>query len=129
MRRHCIIDETGNQTLIKTEVTVVDLFFQIVVFGLLAFLMFVLSAVYTKREKHRIGLAFGVLELLSAGISSSAWAWALKVSGKVDWFLFGLRRYTLFALICFAILIAGMLCVAVNLWRLGNVHLKQKKSA
>lgn len=103
-------------------------FLQIVVFGLLAFLMFVLSAVYTKREKSRIGLAFGVLELLSAAISSSAWAWALKVSGKDDWFLFGVRRYTLMALICIAMLVTGILCIAMNLCRLGNGHLEQKKS-
>lgn len=99
-----------------------DWFFQVVVFGLLAFLTFVVSAIYTKKQKFKIGLAFGVLELISAVISSSAWAYALKVSGKTDWFLFGLRRYTVFALICYAMLATGMICVAVNLWNLRKMN-------
>lgn len=104
-----------------------DWFYQVIVFGLCAFLMFVLSAVCAKRKRHGMGLAFGVLELISGVISSSAWAWALKVSGKTDWFLFGLFGYTPFALICIAMLAVGILCIAVNLRGLVKEHGKQKQ--
>lgn len=87
---------------------------QILGFGLLAFIMFVLSADFAWIKEHKLGLLFGGLELISAYISSSAWAWALKVSGKSDWFLLGLFGYTPIALICYSMFIVGIICLIVN---------------
>lgn len=76
--------------------------------------MFSLSVFFTKAKRHKLGLLFALLELLAAVISSGAWAHALKISGKTDWFLFGIFGYTPIGLICFAMFAVGMLCAAIN---------------
>lgn len=92
-----------------------DLFFQILIFGSLAAFMFILSAGFAMTKRHMAGLLFGVLELLAAAVSSGTWAYALKISGKIDWFLLGIFSYTPIALICAAMFAAGVWCAAVNL--------------
>ena len=42
-------------------------------------------------KKNRIGLLFGVLELLAAFLSSTGWTEALRISGKMDWLQVGSR--------------------------------------
>lgn len=91
-----------------------DLLMRTVVPGFLALLFFILSVTATKQRRHVAGLALGVLELLSAAASCSTWAYALKISGKVDWFLFGIWGYTPIALICFAMFAVGAICIVVN---------------
>lgn len=87
---------------------------KVVVFGLLAFTAFILSIVFARRKMYKLGMLFAELELPPAIISCSAWAWALKVSGKSDWYLFGLRICPPVALIFYAMLIAGFVCFIVN---------------
>lgn len=87
---------------------------QMLGFGFLAFIMLLLSATFAWRKRYKLGLLFGGMELIAAGVSSSAWAWALKVSGKIDWFLLGLMRYTPIALICYAMFAVGTICLIVN---------------
>ena len=48
-------------------------------------------------------------------LSSSAWAYALKISGKVDWFLLGLLGYTPIALIFYTMLLVGVVCIGISL--------------
>lgn len=91
-------------------------FFQVIFFGILAALMFGVSVDFVKAKRCVTGLLFGVLELLAAAVSSGAWAYALKISGKADWFLLGIHRYTPIALICYAMFAVGVWCVAMNLW-------------
>ncbi len=88
---------------------------QILVFGLTALFFFLASVNSTQRKQYALGLGYGILELLSAVVSSSAWAWALKVSGKTDWFLFGLLGYTPMALICISMFAVGVLCVLASI--------------
>lgn len=87
---------------------------QMLGFGSLACLIFVLSAFFTWKKKRILGLLLGVLELILAVISSSAWAWALKISGKKDWFLLGLLGYTPIALVCYSMLAVGIVCLIAN---------------
>lgn len=91
-----------------------DWFLQIITFGGLAFLFFVLSEASKRKNKFIRGVFFGCLELLAAVVSSSAWAWALKVSGKRDWFLFGILGYTPVGLICYAMFVVGVWCIVTN---------------
>ena len=89
---------------------------QVLCFGFLAFLMFILSAVFAWKGKIGIGLLFAGLELLSAAISSMGWMYALLISGKTDWFLLGFVGYRPVSLIFISMFIVGIGCVAVNLW-------------
>lgn len=91
-----------------------DLFGQIIAFGMLALLMFSFSIAFLQGKKPKIGLVFGCLELFSAVRSAGAWMYALRVSGKGDWFLFGILSYPLVGLICVAMFAVGFLCVAAN---------------
>ena len=86
----------------------------VTLFGLLALGLFIGSAALAGKKQYRAGLCCGILELLAAAVSSSAWAWALKVSGKADWMLFGLFGYTIAALICYAMFVVGALCVLAS---------------
>lgn len=95
-------------------------FYTVIGFGLLAFLFFVISEVFKRKNRFGRGMLFGFLELLPAVISSSAWAWALKVSGKADWFVFGIFRYTLMGLICYAMFAAGIWCIVANVRGIGK---------
>lgn len=88
---------------------------QIIVFGMLALLMFAFSVMFLQQEKPKIGLVFGCLELFSAMRSAGAWMHALRVSGKGDWFLFGILSYPLVGLICVAMFAVGFLCAAVSI--------------
>ena len=88
----------------------------IVVFGFIALGFFILSQVSIWTKNPRIGLVFAVLELISASISSLAWMWALRVSGKGDWFLLGIFRYTPISLIFWSMFVVGILCVALSIW-------------
>lgn len=83
-------------------------------FGFLALPLFGLSVLFAWRKKYKLGLLFGGLELISGGVSCAAWAWALKVSGKADWFLLGLLGYTPAALIFYAMLVVGIVCLIAN---------------
>ncbi len=64
-----------------------------------------------KNRRVYYGLTFGILELLSAAASSSAWAWALKISEKDVWLLFGILNYPLIGLVCISMFVVGVLCV------------------
>jgi len=92
--------------------------------GMAALIFFLCSAFSTKQERYSLGLAFGVLELLSAVVSSFVWAEALWESGKIDWFLFGILNYPLIGLIFWSMLVAGVLCVVASIR-----GIKQKKAA
>lgn len=92
---------------------------QILTFGFSILGCFVFSIafiVFTAKKPHIVGLAFGALELILGVLFSSAWAYALKISGKVDWFLLGLLGYTPVALIFYTMLLVGVACIGVNLW-------------
>ncbi len=89
---------------------------QVVVFGFVALLFFIRSVASIQKKQYALGLAFGILELLSATVSSSAWAWALHVSGKSDWRLFGILNYTPLGLICVSMFVVGALCVIMGIW-------------
>lgn len=91
-----------------------DAFMQIITFGFIAFVSFVLSIVFAANKQNIAGLLFGVVELISGVLSSLIWACALKNSGKTDWFLLGLFRYTPAALIFYAMLLAGVVCIGIN---------------
>ena len=91
---------------------------QIFAFGLLALALFIASLVFFRLKKSRAGLICGVLELVSGAISCAAWADALKVSGKRDWFLLGLLGYTPIALIFYAMIGCGLLCTVMNFVRI-----------
>ena len=91
-----------------------DAFMQIITFGFIAFVSFVLSIAFATQEQNIVGLLFGVVELLFGVLSSLVWACALKSSGKADWFLLGLVRYTPAALIFYAMLTAGVVCIGIN---------------
>lgn len=86
----------------------------ILIGGLVAFVFFILSVACAWKSKHPAGLAFAFLELLAASVSSAAWMYALKVSGKTDWYLLGLFRYTPIALIFISMFVVGAICVIVN---------------
>ena len=98
---------------------------QILIFGFAALLFFIGSIVFACKKEFSRGLLFGVLELVSAVISSGAWAWALKVSGKADWFLLGIRRYTLLSFIFWDMLAVGVVCLVIN----GRGLARNRKSA
>jgi len=86
----------------------------IVVFGLAALLCFGFSVKAKKQSRYAAGLGFAVLELLSTIVCTWSWAHALKISGKIDWFVFGLWGYPLLGLICYAMYAAGVWCIVVN---------------
>ena len=98
---------------------------QILIFGFAALLFFIGSIVCACQNKYYLGLLCGILELVSAVISSGAWAWALKVSGKADWFLLGLRGYTLLSFIFWDMLAVGAVCLVIN----GRGLARNRKSA
>lgn len=93
---------------------------QVLAFGLLALIFFVFYLTYAQQKKYAHSLVFGILELISAVISSAAWAWALRVSGKVDWLLLGLIRYTFLALIFIAMLTVGVYCIVTSIRKLSK---------
>lgn len=99
---------------------------QILSFGGPAFLMFVLSVAFCKMRKNWAGLAFGALELLSVAISSRAWMHALRISGKIDWFLLGIFSYPIIGLIWVAMFAVGLICLAVNI---GGLAHRKKSTA
>ena len=91
------------------------LWFYMVLFGgCLAAVFFLLSGSMIGQHKRTAGYVFAALELLSAAVSSGAWMYALKISGKTDWFLCGLFGYTPIALIFYAMFAVGFGCIAVN---------------
>ena len=95
-----------------------DLLIQIILFGFIAFGCFVSSVVFlafTTNKRPIVGLAFGVLELIFGALSSAVWAYALKISGKIDWFLLGLLGYPPIALIFYTMLLVGVVCIGINL--------------
>jgi len=57
-----------------------DWFLQMLFFGILAFGMLTLSVGFAEAKRYRTGMLFGVLELLSAAISSKAWMYALRAN-------------------------------------------------
>ena len=91
---------------------------QMLGFGVLAFALFVLSAVCARRKKAKLGLLFGGLGFLSAIISSAAGVDALILHEKIDWFLLDLFSYTPIALTFYIMLLASMVCIGVNLGRI-----------
>lgn len=88
---------------------------QIFVFGFTALAFFTLSQVFIWAEKPGIGFVFAVLELLSASVSSWAWMWALRVSGKGDWLLLGVLGYPPIGLIFWSMFVVGIRCAAVSI--------------
>lgn len=80
-------------------------------FGLAALISFGLSLFTTEFERYTAGLVFAVLELTSTFIAVSYWAHLLQISGKIDWFLYGIMNYTPIGLLCWAMYAAGLWCV------------------
>lgn len=92
--------------------------FRIFVYGCFALLAFILSVVFFRCRKYKLGLTFGCLELLAAIPSARIWMDALKGSGKSDWLSLGIVGYPPVALCFYAMLLAGAVCVALNAWRI-----------
>ncbi len=88
--------------------------------GFSAFAMFLLSVNSARKRNYRESRTFALLELLSAVISAGTWMYALKISGKADWYLFGFYRYTPLALICLSMFAAGTVCMIVSVWGLAK---------
>ena len=98
---------------------------QIIVFGLIALVFFIGSQLCASLKKYFLGAIFGILELASAVVSSYAWAWALKVSGKGDWFLLGILGYPPIGLIFWAMFVVGVMSLVKN----GKGLAQKRKSA
>lgn len=84
------------------------------VLGVAALLFLGLSVFYCVRKKYGPALIHACLELLSAGLMCVAWADALRVSGKVDWRLLGIRNYPSLGLFCYITLAAGGVLIVWN---------------
>ena len=102
-----------------------DCVLQILLFGLAALFFSIASVSATLQNRYALGLCCGIFELLAATISASAWAYALKISGKMDWFLLGLLGYPPMALIFMAMFVVGILCILASIRSL----VKKEKSA
>ena len=72
------------------------------------------SLVCASLKRYLLGLLFGILELAAAAVASYGWAWALRISGKTDWFLLGIFGYTPVSLVFWAMLAAGAVCLVIN---------------
>jgi len=83
-----------------------------------ALLCFGFSLLMMEGSRYRAGLWFAIAELVSTVVCSTGWAWALKVSGKVDWFLFGLLGYTPLGVLCYAAYACGIWCVVRSVRRI-----------
>jgi len=83
--------------------------------GLVALLFSLCSVAFTNRGRYVLGELFGILELASATVSSSVWAWALKGSGKTDWYLLGIRNYPPIGMIFWSMFIVGVLCILASI--------------
>lgn len=76
------------------------------------------------KKKHGLFTAlFGVLWFVAMAAVSSYWAYLLKISGKIDWFLLGLLSYPPIGLFCYAVLAVGIVCVV---WGIRS-YMQQKK--
>ena len=82
--------------------------------GFPAFALSLSSIISVWQKDYREGLFFAILELLPASVVSGVWMYALKISGKSDWFLFGLFGYTPVALSCICMIAAGVVCFILN---------------
>ena len=97
------------------QIFVLDWVRQIFVFGFTALALFILSQIFIRVKKPGIGFVFAVLELLSASVSSSAWMWALRVSGKGDWLLLGILGYPPIGVIFWSMFVVGIRCAVVSI--------------
>lgn len=88
-------------------------FSMVFLFGSLALIFFILSLRFAWKRKYKTGMLLAVLELMNGAVSSTAWAWALKVSGKTDWSLLGIRGYTHIAVIFWCMDGVGFICLAL----------------
>ncbi len=82
--------------------------------GTSALLFFIGSLVCASLRKYLLGLLFGLFELAAAAVASYGWAWALRISGKTDWFLLGILGYTPVSLVFWAMLAVGVVCLVIN---------------
>ena len=82
--------------------------------GLYALAFFIGSELYTSQKKHFRGLLFAVAELVAAVLATEPWIWALRSSGKSDWFLLGILGYTPVGLIFWAMYVVGIINVVKN---------------
>lgn len=98
---------------------------QIFVFGFIALGLFFFSQIFIWEKKWGIGLLFAGLELISATAASLPWMHALRISGKVDWLLFGVLNYPPIGAIFIAMFVVGIRCAVVNILGMRE----QKKSA
>lgn len=87
--------------------------------GFLALFLFISSVKNIWKKRHMRGLILAASELVSAGVSVSAWMWALESSGKPT-FLFGFRYFTLMAVICICMFAVGAVCIILNAWGLAK---------
>lgn len=88
---------------------------QIFFFGLIALGLFLASVYCIRKGKYIAALVLAVAELVSGALTIPAWMWALKISGKVDWYLLGLRNYPPVALIFYAMFAVGILCIVFSI--------------
>lgn len=88
-------------------------FSMVSLFSSLALIFFILSLRFAWKKRYKTGMLLAVLELMSGAVSSAAWAWALKVSGKTDWFLLGIRNYGFGGLIFWCMDGVGLICLAL----------------
>lgn len=98
---------------------------QIFFFGLIALGLFLASVYCIRKGKYVAALVLAVAELGSGALTLPPWLWALKSSGKADWYLLGLRNYPSVALIFYAMFAAGILCIVFSI--AGLVKANQNK--
>ena len=87
---------------------------QILIYGLYALAFYIGSELYTSQKKHFRGLLFIAGELVAAVLATEPWIWALRSSGKSDWFLLGILGYTPISLIFWAMYVVGIINVVKN---------------
>lgn len=88
-------------------------FSMVFLFGSIALILFICSTRGIWKRAYKAGMLFTVLEMMSGAAASAAWAWALKVSGKTDWSLLGIRGYTPIAVIFWCMDGVGLICLAL----------------
>lgn len=94
----------------------------LLVLGVAALLFLGLSVFYCARRKFGSALIHACLELLSSSLMCVAWADALRISGKKDWRLLGIRNYPALGLFCYAVLAAGGALIVWNAVKLCLSH-------
>jgi len=92
-----------------------DWFVCVLAGGFFTLIFFVPSLLFTCSKENIAGLVTGALDFVSAIVMSFGWADALWMSGKVDWYLFGVYNYPVLGWFCITMLIGGVLFITLNI--------------